>query len=448
MGFDLSLNFLNRNKSTDKPTESIGEWKDPQTTHHASDNEDLSIATNFICMYCLNIDGYIHFLNTSIEAGSITPHNIDVTPYSPDWSSFKRHMYASHPEQWCYGEVPNDYFKITKSTTSWNKTDKADVADAYIQIRAKQEYGWNFFAVVNDKIQHTLHALPKDEETITRIEWYPRINPLTDKPWTDWRFEKEGETHKRAQNVLPRIVGRTHASITPVLRGMRMNHSSDGHVLERNPKRLAKYAHLPPYVNATCIFTEDALKRVQDLRDICNLKGPGNIGILRMQTGHHVHTESKVQNKETKKGEKVVKESIPETQSNINRPSINAQDVSTQLEHLLPKNDFTNDLMGQVSIIFNYAREQSQHEEDFYKVQSELDAANDLIKGLRRDVAEATADTKKVEEERDAAKKQITTLQDKLNARGRNKSAAEVKSDMDEVTKKTLNKIRNGPRII
>ena len=144
----------------------------------------------------------------------------------------------------------------------------------------------------------------------------------------------------------------------------------------------------------------------------------------------------------------MVKESIPETQSNINRPSINAQDVSTQLEHLLPKNDFTNDLMGQVSIIFNYAREQSQHEEDFYKVQSELDAANDLIKGLRRDVAEATADTKKVEEERDAAKKQITTLQDKLNARGRNKSAAEVKSDMDEVTKKTLNKIRNGPRII
>ena len=107
MGFDLSLNFLNRNKSTDNPTESIGEsigeWKDPQTTHHASDNEDLSVATDFMCMYCLNIDGYIHFLNTSLFPGIIKHTNIDVITYSPDWPSFKRHMYTAHPEQWGYG---------------------------------------------------------------------------------------------------------------------------------------------------------------------------------------------------------------------------------------------------------------------------------------------------------------------------------------------------------
>lgn len=465
---NLKDKFFNRNKASKASTEDsklpsiLGEWKDPQVTHRPTDKEDLSIATNFICMYCLNIDGYIHFLNTSIEAGSITPHNIDVTPYSPDWSSFKRHMYASHPEQWCYGEVPNTYFKITKSTTSWSKTDKANVADAYIQIRARLEYGWNFFVVVDGKIQHTLHALPKNEETITSIEWYPRINSLTEKPWTDWRFEKEGETHKRAQNVLPRIVGRTHASITPVLRGMRRNHSSDGHVLERNPKRLAKYAHLPSYVNATCIFTEDALKRVQDLRDGCNLTGPGNIGILRMETSHQKHTESNVPNenlKETKKEEKVEKQ-VLEQQLDIDGPSINAQDVATKLEQLLPKNDFTAQLMGQVNLIFEYAREQSQHEEDFYKVQADLDATNELLKGVRADVAEATAETKKVEDERDdfkekyhdcqtlldTSKGQIFDLQAKLDKRGRNKTAKEVKSEMDKATEKTLDKIRNEPR--
>ena len=168
-----------------------------------------------------------------------------------------------------------------------------------------------------------------------------------------------------------------------------------------------------------------------------------------MKYGDHVHAESKVQNenlKETTKGEKVVKESTPETQPNPDRPSINAQDVATQLEHLLPKNDHSSDLMGQIHIIFNYAREQSQHEEDFYKVQADLDAANELNKGLQRDVAEATADTKKVEEERDAAKNQITALQAKLDTRGRNKTAKEVKNEMDKATEKTLDKIRNEPR--
>jgi len=453
---NLKDKFFNRNKASSKEStensntpSTLGEWKDPQVTHRPTDNEDIFEATDFMCMYCVHTDNYVQFLNTSIDAGTITSHNIDVVPYSPDWPSFKRHMYITHPEQWGYNEIPDSYFKIIKSKTSWNKTDKLDVADAYIQIRARHEYGWNFFVVVDDKVHRTLHALPKNEKAITSIVWHPRTNPLTNKPWSDWRFEKEGETHKRAVNVLPRIVGRTHASITPVLRGARKNYLSDGHVLEAKPKELSKYAHLPPYVNSTCIFTDKALKQVQDLRNMCSLEGPGNIGILRMTYGDHVHVESKVQNenrKETTKGEKVVKESTPETQPNPDRPSINAQDVATQLEHLLPKNDWTNDLMRQINIIFNYAREQSQHEEDFYKVQADLDAANELNKGLQRDVAEATADTKKVEEERDAAKNQITALQAKLDTRGRNKTAKEVKNEMDKATEKTLDKIRNEPR--
>ena len=456
---NLKDKLFNRNKASKENSNLVGEWKDPQVTHHPTDTDDssMAIAEDFICMYCLNVDGYIHFLNTSIDAGSITPHNIDVTPYSPDWSSFKRHMYASHPEQWCYGEVPNTYFKITKSTTSWNKTDKANVGHAYIQIRARQEYGWNFFVVVDGKVQHTLHALPKDEETITSIKWYPRINPLTDKPWTDWRFEKEGETHKRAQNVLPRIVGRTHASITPVLRGMRMNQSSDGHVLERNPKKLARYAHLPPYANANCIFTEDALKRVQNLRDSCNLTGPGNIGILRLQSGNHVQNENL---KETKKEEKMVEKQVLEEQLNIDGPGINVQDVATKLEQLLPKNDFADHLMEQINSIFNYAREQSQHEEDFYKVQADLDAANKLLTEVRTDATEAAAEAKKVEAERDdfkaklleeqilvqKARSQTQELQAKLDKRSRNKTAKEVKNDMDKVTERTIEQIRNEPK--
>jgi hypothetical protein len=452
---NLKDKLFNRNKST----ETVGEWKDPLITHHPTNNEDISVANDFVCMYCVNLDDYIHFLNTSIDAEAITPHNIDVTPYSPDWLSFKHHMYTAHPEQWGYDEVPDTYFKITTSKTSWHKDDKINVAHAYLQIRARLEYGWNFFVVVDGKIHRTLHALPKDETTITNIEWHPRINPLTDKPWTDWRFEKEGETHKRAQNVLPRIVGRTHASIIPVLRGVRAykvrSHGNEGHILEVNPKRLPKYAHLPSYVNASCIFTNKALKQVQNLRDIYNLVGPGNIGILRLQAGNQVHTESNVQNenlKETKKEEKVVEKQVLETQLNIDSPSINAQDVATKLEQLLPKNDFTDQLMKQINIIFNYARKQSQHEEDFYRIQTELDTTNELLKGVYADIAEAVAETKKVEAERDdfqAGYIHMSTrnqeLQTKLDKRGRDKTAKEIKSEMDEATKKTLDKIRNEP---
>ena len=84
-------------------------------------------------------------------------------------------------------------------------------------------------------------------------------------------------------------------------------------------------------------------------------------------------------------------------------------------------------------------------EEDFDKVQAELDETKNLNKGLRSDVADAQAETKNVEAERDAAKNQVTGLQARLNNRGRDSTADEVKNEMDKVTQKTLDKIRSEP---
>jgi hypothetical protein len=395
---DLSLNFLNRNKpSKENNNTNVGEWKDPKVTHLT---DDVSTITDFMCMYCLNIDSYTEFLTTSID-NPTRPRNIDVVPYSPDWSSFKQHMYGAHPEQWGYGEIPDSYVKIRKSRTSWSKRDKQEAANIYLQIRARVEYGWNFFAVVKGEIHRTLHALPKNESLIDSIEWYPRINQLTNKSWIDWRFEKEGETHRRAQNVLPFIIGRTHASIIPVLRGSR--HTDEGqahHILERNPKRLAKYAHLPLYVNATCIFTDDGLEKVQNIRDNLQLSGPGNIGILRWQLNKHHNTkpsqsvDAPVMENETgniEKEKKVIKKEEVKKQVSeqtiIDHPSINVHDIAITLEQLLPQNDFTTTLMGQINSIFEYVVEQSQHEEDFYKVQDELDTLKNELKEVRADNA-------------------------------------------------------------
>lgn len=443
---DLSLNFItNRlNKKSPQTKETnVGAWKDPIITHRLTDNDDLSIATDFKCMYCLNIDSYRHFIRTSIDpselrhpARKLNQVNL-VVPYSPDWASFKRHMYTTHPEQWGYGEVPESYFKIRHSKTAWSKKEKDDVADAYLQIRAKMEYGWNFFVVVKGEIQRTLHALPRDESTITSIEWYARINPLTDKLWTDWRFEKEGETHRRAQNVLPTIIGRTHASITPILRGARINGpmvrktAYTGHVLEANAKRLERYAHLPLYVNTTCILTDKALQRVQDLRRQCNLVGPGNIGILMMQEdGHQETNHTSINTYIQEKEEKVVDQQVSETQTNIDDSPINVQDVATTLEQLLPENAFTSNLMNQIYEIFDYVREQSQHEEDFYNIQSQLDEANALLKDTRAVVAQVTAEVKKVEAERDEFSEKYHNCQGLLD-----KSRFEAKALQAQVDK-------------
>ena len=447
MGFINDI--LNRNKPNDSTT--VGEWKDPNITitHHPI-TEASSDYSDFECMYCLNIEDYRHFLNTSINAGQITPHNINVTPYSPDWESFKRHMYTAHPEQWGYTEVPDSHFKIIKTRTSWNKDEIATAVNAYIQIRAKLEYGWNFFTVVDGQIHRSLHSLPKDQTTITSIEWLPRINPQTGQPWIDWRFEKEGETHKRAQNVIPRLIGRTHKAITPMLRGARSN---GGQVLLVSAKQSPKYAHVPPYVNTTCMFTDLALKKVINLRNLLGLEGPGNIGILRMraQNSPPVEKEKNVINTDEEENiinneeeeKKVVDTSKPITVDK--QEIVNIQEIAIKLEELLPKNDHTEVLLKEIYGIFAYVRAKAQHEEDFDKVQAELDETKNLNKGLRSDVADAQAETKNVEAERDAAKNQVTGLQARLNNRGRDSTADEVKNEMDKVTQKTLDKIRSEP---
>jgi hypothetical protein len=396
-------------------------------------------------MYCLNIEDYRNFLNTSISSGlvepteKITPHNIDITPYSPDWDSFKRHMYTSHPEQWGYTEVSDEYFKIIRTGTSWSRDEITTAVNAYIQIRARLEYGWNFFAVVDGQVHRSLHSLPKEQRTITSIEWYPRVNPLTDQPWTDWRFEKEGETHKRAQNVIPLLIGRTHKAITPMLRGARSN---GGQVLLVSAKQSKRYAHVPPYVNTTCMFTDAALKKVINLRKLLGLKGPGNIGVLRMRAQDSSPVE--------KEEEKVVNTNEPINESErvrtVNKQEIvNIQEIAIKLEELLPKNDFTIALLKEIDGIFTYVRTKAQHEEDFYNIQAELDETKELLKGVRADVASATAETKKVEAERDKTKDQITTLQTKLNNRGRDKTAQEMIDEIKELQKKQEDKIRNEP---
>ena len=430
--------IFNRNKPNDSTT--VGEWKDPNITiaHHPT--TEVSVNSDFECMYCLNIEDYRHFLNTSIDAGQITPHTFDVTPYSPDWDSFKLHMYTAHPEQWGYTEILDTHFKIIKTRTSWNKDEIATAVNAYIQIRARLEYGWNFFAVVDGKVHRSLHSLPKDQTTITSIEWLPRINPQTGQPWIDWRFEKEGETHKRAQNVIPRLIGRTHKAITPMLRGARSN---GGQVLLVSAKQNPKYAHLPPYVNTTCMFTDASLKKVINLRKLLGLEGPGNIGILRMRAENSSTVEKEENVINTEEEEKVADTSEPITVAE--QEIVNIQDIATNLEELLPKNDHTKVLLKEIDGIFDYVRNKTQHEEDFYKIQDELNEIKDLNKGLNKDVTEAQAETKKVEAERDKANNQITALQAKLNNRRRDSTAAEVKNEMDKVTQKTLDKIRSEP---
>jgi len=441
---DLFNGIFNRNKSKDSTT--VGEWKDPKSTTVTHHPTEVSAAYDFKCMYCLNIEDYRNFLNTSISSGlvepteKITPHNIDITPYSPDWDSFKRHMYTSHPEQWGYTEVSDEYFKIIRTGTSWSRDEITTAVNAYIQIRARLEYGWNFFAVVDGQVHRSLHSLPKEQRTITSIEWYPRVNPLTDQPWTDWRFEKEGETHKRAQNVIPLLIGRTHKAITPMLRGARSN---GGQVLLVSAKQSKRYAHVPPYVNTTCMFTDAALKKVINLRKLLGLKGPGNIGVLRMRAQDSSPVE--------KEEEKVVNTNEPINESErvrtVNKQEIvNIQEIAIKLEELLPKNDFTIALLKEIDGIFTYVRKKVQHEEDFYKIQTELDEANALKKGLQRDVANATAETKKVQIERDQDKRIIKSLQANLESHSRNKTAEEVKNEMDKATEKTVDKIRNEPK--
>ena len=447
----INLNIFNRNKPNDSTT--VGEWKDPKATtvtHHAT---EVPMVYDFECMYCLNIDDYRHFLNTSIDAGQITPHNIDVTPYSPDWPSFKRHMYTAHPEQWGYSEVSDTYFNIVKTRTSWNKDEIATAVNAYIQIRARLEYGWNFFAVVDGQIHRSLHSLPKDQKTITSIIWYSRVNPQTGQLWEDWRFEKEGETHKRAQNVIPRLIGRTHKAITPMLRGARSN---GGQVLLVSAKQTPKYANLPLYVNTTCMFTDASLKKVINLRKLLKLDGPGNIGILRMRAqGSSPIEKGEKHIINTEEEEEMVDNSEPINESeNVNvvdevaeekQEIVNMEDITIELEKLLPMNDHTVALLKEIDGIFTYVRKKVQHEEDFYNIQAELDDTKNLNNGLQKDVAKATVETRKVEAERDAAKDQITALQTKLNNRGRDHTAQEVKDKLDEDLEKEKNKILNEP---
>ena len=440
---DLSLNFLNRNKpSKESNSNIVGEWKDPKvTSHHPT--EDASTITDFMCMYCLNMDNYLEFLK---ETRTQVRRSINIvkTPYSPDWASFKHHMYTAHPEQWSYGEVPDAYTEIRLSKTSWSKKDKQDAANIYVYVRANVEYGWNFFVMVNGETQRTLHALPKDESKITAVVWYPRINTDINRQWIDWRCEREGETHRRAQNGIPSRIGRTHASITPILRGMR---SYDGCVLERNPKRLAKYAHLPAHINMTCILTDEALKRVQDIRNRLNLSGPGNIGILKLHTLNNTHTvgfpvlQNKNENLEDNKGvveKEVVEKQVLEEQMDIEGPSINVQDVAIKLEQLLPKNDFTTTLMSQINVIFDYVREQSQHEEDFYKVQAELDFAKNELKEVRADATKESVESQTII---DRLQNEITNLKSVPK-----KSVIKQMEEESEKTKESIRRPTNRPR--
>jgi hypothetical protein len=433
---DLSLNFLNRNKPPkESNSSSVGEWKDSKVTSHhppedISTTDLLSNSSDFTCMYCLNIDGYLDFLK-EVRAHTRRPMKIIKTPHFINWVSFKQHMYTAHAEQWSYGLVPDAYAEIRLSKTSWSKRDKQDAASLYIYTRANIEYGWNFFVVVNEEVQRTLHALPKDESKITSVLWYPRINTDTNRPWTDWRCEKEGETHKRAQNGLPSKIGRTHASILPILRGMR---SSEGCVLERNPKRLTKYAHLPAHVNMTCILTDDALKQVQDIRNRLNLSGPGNISILKLHAGEHHETKQEVKEKE------VVEKQVLKEQIDIEGPSINVQDVAIKLEQLLPKNDFTTTLMNQINVIFDYVREQSQHEEDFYRVQADLDLAKNELKEVRADAAKESVESQTMI---DRLQNEIINLKSVPK-----KSVIKQIEEESEKTKESIRRLTNRPRFI
>jgi len=202
------------------------------------------------------------------------------------------------------------------------------------------------------------------------------------------------------------------------------------------------------------MFTDAALKKVINLRKLLGLKGPGNIGVLRMRAQDSSPVE--------KEEEKVVNTNEPINESErvrtVNKQEIvNIQEIAIKLEELLPKNDFTIALLKEIDGIFTYVRKKVQHEEDFYKIQTELDEANALKKGLQRDVANATAETKKVQIERDNVysrfrierdqdKKIIKSLQANLESHSRNKTAEEVKNEMDKATEKTVDKIRNEPK--
>ena len=236
-----------------------------------------------------------------------------------------------------------------------------------------------------------------------------------------------------------------------MLRGARSN---GGQVLLVSAKQNPKYAHLPPYVNTTCMFTDASLKKVINLRKLLGLEGPGNIGILRMRA-ENSSTVEKEENVINTEEEEVVDNSEPINESeNVNvvdevaeekQEIVNMEEIAVELEKLLPMNDHTVTLLKEIDGIFTYVRKKVQHEEDFHNIQAERDAANELNKGLQKDVAEATAETRKVETERDAAKNQITALQTRLNNRGRDHTAQEVKDKLDENLEKEKNKIRKEP---
>ena len=108
----------------------------------------------------------------------------------------------------------------------------------------------------------------------------------------------------------------------------------------------------------------------------------------------------------------------------------------------MPSNDYTAKVMVQLHDIFKYVKAQESTTEVDADWKTKYEAEHVLVAGLRSDVAEAVADS--------ATKtKQLTTqiekLQAQLDARGRNKSANEVKTEMTKATEKTLEKIKNEP---
>lgn len=419
--------------------------QEQSSVHHVSNpviSSDIIIAEpeietaphdSFTCMYCLDKDQYRQFIFGIVGKVLADKRYRDATPYLPDWPSFKRHMIMLHPEQWGYYLLSGEAGPHAKK--SWTKSDMTKASEAYVQIRAQLEYGWNFFVTDNTgQVHKTLHSLPKNEATIASVTWHPRANS-NGLPWNDWRYEREGETHTRAQNLVPTIVRRSMPSVTQILRGARPTVTA-GHTLEANPKRLAKYAHLPEFVNTQCLFTERALQRVLEIREEHNLPGAGNIGIL-------LHDKSLLQGKPLEaKGQEEPMTQKEETPIESTDEPVILDDLWDTINNFMPSNDYTAKVMVQLHDIFKYVKAQESTTEVDADWKAKYEAEHVLVAGLRSDVAEAVADS--------ATKtKQLTTqiekLQSQLDVRGRNKSANEVKSEMAKATEKTLEKIKNEP---
>ena len=388
---------------------------------------------NFTCMYCLDKDQYRQFIFGIVGKTLADKRYRDAVPYLPDWPSFKRHMLTLHPEQWGYYLLEGESGPLSRKT--WTKSDIVKASEGYIQIRARLEYGWNFFIEANGDLRKTLHSLPKDEAAITSVVWHPRATPngLT---WNDWRYEREGETHTRAQNLVPSIVRRSMASVTQILRGVRPT-VTIGHTLEVHPTRFAKYAHLPDFVNKQCIFTDKALQRVLEVREEHNLPGAGNIGIL-------LHDKSLLQGKplEAKGQEELVvqKEEIHEEPKSDE--TVVLDDLWDTINTFMPSNDYTIKLMVQLHDVFEFAKAEAATAETNEDWKAKYEEEHALVAGLRSDVAEAVADSATKTEQLNA---QIASLQSQLESRGRNKSASEIKKEMDKATQKTLQSIKNEP---